>query len=97
MRSELIQLFNQMETTFIYVTHDQSEALTMATDIVVMKSGVIMQHASPQEIYRNPQNVFVAQFIGDPGMNVILMKDGKYIGFTRSSAIRRISASAESC
>lgn len=81
MRSELIQLFNQMETTFIYVTHDQSEALTMATDIVVMKSGVIMQHASPQEIYRNPQNVFVAQFIGDPGMNVILMKDGKYIGF----------------
>ena len=80
MRSELIQLFNQMETTFIYVTHDQTEALTMATDIVVMKNGVIMQHGTPQEVYRNPQNIFVAQFIGDPGMNVIKTKNGNYIG-----------------
>lgn len=80
MRSELIQLFNQMETTFIYVTHDQTEALTMATDIVVMKNGVIMQQGSPQEIYRNPQNVFVAQFIGDPGMNVIRTVSRNYIG-----------------
>ena len=80
MRSELIQLFNQMETTFIYVTHDQTEALTMATDIVVMKDGVIMQHGTPQEVYRNPQNIFVAQFIGDPGMNVIKTKNGNYIG-----------------
>ncbi|MBR1690645.1 MAG: ABC transporter ATP-binding protein [Oscillibacter sp.] len=80
MRSELIQLFNQMETTFIYVTHDQTEALSMATDIVVMRSGVIMQHGTPQEIYRNPQNLFVAQFIGDPGMNGIRTKNGNYIG-----------------
>ena len=80
MRSELIQLFNQMETTFIYVTHDQTEALTMATDIVVMKDGVIMQHGSPQEVYRNPKNIFVAQFIGDPGMNVIKTMNGNYIG-----------------
>lgn len=80
MRSELIQLFNQMETTFIYVTHDQTEALTMATDIVIMKSGVIMQQGSPQEIYRNPQNIFVAQFIGNPGMNVIRTENGNFIG-----------------
>lgn len=80
MRSELIQLFNQMETTFIYVTHDQTEALTMATDIVVMKGGVIMQQGSPEEIYRNPQNIFVAQFIGDPGMNVLRTVKGNFIG-----------------
>ncbi|MDO4614914.1 MAG: ABC transporter ATP-binding protein [Lachnospiraceae bacterium] len=80
MRSELIQLFNQLDTTFIYVTHDQSEALTMATDIVVMRDGKIMQKGTPQEIYRNPANVFVAQFIGDPGMNVIRLKDRRFIG-----------------
>lgn len=89
MRSELIQLFNQMETTFIYVTHDQTEALTMATDIVVMKDGVIMQHGSPQEIYRNPQNIFVAQFIGDPGMNVIRTVKGNFIGI-KPRAIRPV-------
>ena len=81
MRSELIQMFKQMETTFVYVTHDQVEALTMATDIVVMHNGKIMQQGSPKEIYKNPQNIFVAQFIGDPGMNVFLLDSGKYIGF----------------
>lgn len=81
MRSELIQLYNKMNTTFIYVTHDQTEALTMATDIVVMKDGVIMQYDTPENIYSNPANVFVAQFIGDPGMNVIKTTAGNYIGF----------------
>ncbi len=81
MRSELIQMFKQMETTFVYVTHDQVEALTMATDIVVMHNGKIMQQGSPKEIYKAPQNIFVAQFIGDPGMNVFLLDNGKYIGF----------------
>lgn len=81
MRSELIQMFKQMETTFVYVTHDQVEALTMATDIVVMHNGKIMQQGSPKEIYKNPKNIFVAQFIGDPGMNVFLLDNGKYIGF----------------
>ena len=81
MRSELIQMFKQMETTFVYVTHDQTEALTMATDIVVMHNGRIMQQGSPKEIYKNPQNIFVAQFIGDPGMNVISLDDGRFIGF----------------
>ena len=95
MRSELIQLFNQMETTFIYVTHDQTEALTMATDIVVMKDGVIMQHGTPQEVYRNPQNIFVAQFIGDPGMNVIKTKNGNYIGI-KPRALRPVKAQEDS-
>ena len=81
MRSELIQLFNQMETTFIYVTHDQTEALTMGTDIVVMRYGKIMQQGSPKEVYNNPNNIFVAQFIGDPGMNVLKLQDGNYLGF----------------
>lgn len=81
MRSELIQLYNQMATTFIYVTHDQTEDLTMATDIVVMRLGKIMQQASPKELYTNPANVFVAQFIGDPGMNVLQMADGHFLGF----------------
>ena len=81
MRSELIQMFKQMETTFVYVTHDQVEALTMATDIVVMHNGKLMQQGSPKEIYKNPQNIFVAQFIGDPGMKVFLLDNGKYIGF----------------
>ena len=81
MRSELIQLFKQMETTFVYVTHDQTEALTMATDIVVMHDGKIMQQGSPKEIYKNPKNVFVAQFIGDPGMNVIGLENGCFVGF----------------
>lgn len=94
MRSELIQLFNQMETTFIYVTHDQTEALTMATDIVVMKNGVIMQQGSPQEIYRNPRNIFVAQFIGDPGMNVIRTSRGNYIGI-KPRALRPVQESEE--
>lgn len=81
MRSELIQLYNKMGTTFIYVTHDQTEALTMATDIVVMKDGKIMQYDSPENVYSNPANVFVAQFIGDPGMDVFQTADDRFIGF----------------
>ena len=87
MRSELIQLFNKMGTTFIYVTHDQTEALTMATDIVVMKDGKIMQYDTPENIYSNPQNAFVAQFIGDPGMNVFKTEDDRYVGFKPRSVI----------
>ena len=81
MRSELIELYNAMGKTFVYVTHDQTEALTMGTDIAVIKKGVIMQHASPVDIYNNPNSVFVARFIGDPGMNVIRCSDDSYLGF----------------
>jgi multiple sugar transport system ATP-binding protein len=71
MRGELIKLHNQIETTTIYVTHDQIEAMTMASRIVVMRDGYIMQVGTPKEIYDNPNNLFVAGFIGTPPMNFI--------------------------
>ena len=71
MRSELTKLHNQIGATTIYVTHDQIEAMTMATRIVVMKDGYIQQIGKPSEIYNNPANLFVAGFIGTPPMNFI--------------------------
>ena len=71
MRTEITKLHNKLGATFIYVTHDQVEAMTMATRIVVMKDGIIQQVDSPQNLYDNPVNVFVAGFIGTPQMNFI--------------------------
>ena len=71
MRSELIELHHKLNATFVYVTHDQVEALSMATDIVLMEKGKIRQHGSPHDIYTYPKNVFTAQFIGTPEMNII--------------------------
>ncbi|MBV9454323.1 MAG: sn-glycerol-3-phosphate ABC transporter ATP-binding protein UgpC, partial [Rubrobacter sp.] len=71
MRTEISKLHNRIGTTTIYVTHDQTEAMTMADRIVVLKDGVIQQVASPQEMYEQPINVFVAGFIGSPAMNFI--------------------------
>ncbi|MBR6740014.1 MAG: sn-glycerol-3-phosphate ABC transporter ATP-binding protein UgpC [Clostridia bacterium] len=70
MRTELTLLHQRLQTTFIYVTHDQVEAMTMGTRIVVMKDGFIQQVASPQTLYDNPCNLFVATFIGSPQMNI---------------------------
>ncbi|SCL96179.1 ABC transporter ATP-binding protein [Sporanaerobacter sp. PP17-6a] len=70
-RIEVIKLHNELETTFIYVTHDQIEAMTMGTRIIVMKDGCIQQIATPKELYYNPSNIFVAGFIGSPQMNFI--------------------------
>ena len=69
MRSEIGKLHRRLQTTFIYVTHDQTEAMTMGTRIVVMKDGFVQQVASPQELYDTPVNMFVAGFIGSPQMN----------------------------
>jgi multiple sugar transport system ATP-binding protein len=69
MRTEIIKLFHALGTTFIYVTHDQVEAMTMATKIVVMNDGVIQQIGSPREIYHHPANLFTAGFMGSPQMN----------------------------
>jgi len=69
MRGELAKLHEQLETTIVYVTHDQIEAMTLAERIVVMKDGVIMQMGTPLEVYNNPTNIFVAGFIGSPAMN----------------------------
>lgn len=71
MRTEIIKLYRKLQTTFIYVTHDQVEAMTMGTRIVVMKDGVIQQVDSPQNIYNYPANLFVAGFIGSPQMNFL--------------------------
>lgn len=70
-RTEITKLHKDLETTFIYVTHDQTEAMTMADRIVVMKDGRIHQVGSPQELYNDPINIFVAGFIGTPQMNFI--------------------------
>ena len=70
MRSEIVRLHNELKTTTIYVTHDQTEAMTMANRIVVMKDGYIQQIGTPREIYNNPANTFVATFIGSPAMNI---------------------------
>lgn len=71
MRSEIKKLHEKLQTTFIYVTHDQTEALTMGDRIVVLDKGVIQQVDTPEEIYNNPANTFVAGFIGSPQMNFI--------------------------
>lgn len=81
MRVEILKIYQQLGTTFIYVTHDQTEAMTMGTRIVVMKDGRVQQVAAPTYLYEHPVNKFVASFIGSPQMNfrdgIISEKDGK--------------------
>lgn len=71
MRAELIKLHNDLQTTFVYVTHDQTEAMTMGSRICVMNDGIIQQVAEPKVIYNHPANMFVASFIGAPQMNFL--------------------------
>ncbi|MGP4073951.1 ABC transporter ATP-binding protein [Piscibacillus sp. B03] len=71
MRAEIQKLHQRLQTTTIYVTHDQTEAMTMATRLVVMKDGVVQQVGSPKEVYDKPNNVFVGGFIGSPAMNFL--------------------------
>ncbi len=90
MRTELTKIHKKLGTTFIYVTHDQTEAMTMATRIVVMRKGFIQQIDTPQNLYDKPVNLFVAGFIGTPQMNFIpctltKKEDGAYLEFEGSS------------
>ena len=83
MRTEITKLHQRLQTTFIYVTHDQTEAMTMGSRIVIMKDGFIQQIGTPQEVFDHPANLFVAGFIGTPQMNLFDAKlvknsDGKY-------------------
>ena len=82
MRAEIILLRQKLDTTFIYVTHDQTEAMTLADRIVIMKDGYIMQVGTPEECFDMPANLFVAEFIGAPKMNImktqLLREQGKY-------------------
>lgn len=79
MRTEIAKLHEELKTTMIYVTHDQTEAMTLADRIVIMDKGVIQQVGSPFEVYNTPNNSFVASFIGSPSMNLHVVKyeDGK--------------------
>jgi multiple sugar transport system ATP-binding protein len=90
MRTEISKLHQRLQTTVIYVTHDQTEAMTMGTRIVVMKDGVIQQVDTPLEIYQRPANQFVASFIGSPAMNFVdgkLREDGQGLFFDTKHAI----------
>ncbi|WP_349435418.1 ABC transporter ATP-binding protein [Pararhizobium sp. A13] len=71
MRTEIKRLHQRMKTTIVYVTHDQIEAMTLATKIAVLKDGVLQQFGTPAEIYNNPANLFVADFMGSPAMNLL--------------------------
>ena len=82
MRAELIKLRQRIDTTFIYVTHDQTEAMTLGDRIVIMKDGIVQQIGTPQEVFDHPANLFVAGFIGMPQMNMfdakLVEQSGKY-------------------
>ncbi len=81
MRAEIAKLHQRLGTTTIYVTHDQTEAMTMATRLVVMKDGVIQQVGTPKEVYEKPENIFVGGFIGSPAMNFLrgVLQDGVFV------------------
>ncbi|MGC1497327.1 MAG: sn-glycerol-3-phosphate ABC transporter ATP-binding protein UgpC [Sulfitobacter sp.] len=81
MRFEIARLHKTLETTMVYVTHDQVEAMTLADRIVVLKDGLIMQVGTPRELYEKPDNVFVAQFIGSPKMNLMpcTTREGEFV------------------
>lgn len=83
MRVELINMHKKMGTTFVYVTHDQTEAMSMADDIVLLKNGKIIQQSSPWELYHNPNCIYSAQFIGNPQSNMIdhVLPNSLVLGF----------------
>lgn len=100
MRTELIKMHEELKTTFIYVTHDQIEAMSMADQIILLNHGKVMQIGSPMELYDNPQNTFVASFMGTPAMNVlkantvmkfghVLLERKEYFGYRPEKAILR--------
>ena len=98
MRAEIIKLRDKIDTTFIYVTHDQTEAMTLGDRIVVMKDGVVQQIATPQEVFNHPANIFVAGFIGVPQMNFFdaqLVRSGN--GFTVKTEDMNVALAPETC
>jgi len=97
MRSEIKQLHQSMQTTFVYVTHDQAEALTLADRIVVMKGGVVQQIGTPDAIYERPSNKFVASFLGNPSINFLdgqLQQDPSGVKFKKGGLTLNLSAEA---
>ncbi len=97
MRTELIELHHRLKTTFVYVTHDQTEAMSMADTIILMDGGKIQQMAAPEVIYNDPNNIFTAQFIGTPPMNVYRMREGtSYEGY-RPEKVQLFRGKPENC
>ncbi|MFC4104314.1 ABC transporter ATP-binding protein [Paenibacillus xanthanilyticus] len=90
MRTELIQLHRRLGTTFVYVTHDQVEAMSMGDEIVVMHKGVIQQADTPMKLYHEPANLFTAQFIGTPAMNVLDTRDAAGLALESESTVAKI-------
>ncbi len=95
MRAEIIKLHERIGTTTVYVTHDQIEAMTMASRIVVMKDGYILQVGAPKDIYDNPNNIFVGGFIGTPPMNFMYGKIGKDIFVGKGISVKVPEAKLE--
>jgi len=89
MRVELVRIHKQLGTTSIYVTHDQTEAMTMATKIILMNEGKIQQVGKPDDFYNKPENIFVAKFIGSPTMNIIhgKYKNGKFVSVNNTISL----------
>ena len=96
MRVELINMHKRMGTTFVYVTHDQVEAMSMADDIVLMDQGKIVQQSSPRELYNNPNCIYTAQFVGSPQTNILdgFLPEGLKLGF-RPEKVRIQNVSAD--
>ncbi|WP_102960316.1 ABC transporter ATP-binding protein [Mangrovicella endophytica] len=97
MRTEIKRLHERLKTTVVYVTHDQIEAMTLATKIAVLKGGVLQQFGTPAEIYDNPANLFVAEFMGSPSMNLVKGKvdgDGRAVTVARASDPLRLPVRA---
>jgi multiple sugar transport system ATP-binding protein len=88
MRTEIKRLHQRMGTTIVYVTHDQIEAMTLATQIAVLKDGALQQFGTPSEIYNNPANLFVADFMGSPSMNLLTARVGGSAGSVEVSLAR---------
>jgi multiple sugar transport system ATP-binding protein len=92
MRAEIAKLHRRLQTTTIYVTHDQTEAMTMATRLVVMKDGIVQQIGVPKEVYEKPENIFVGGFIGSPAMNFFngKLEDGKFTIGNKSISVPEV-------
>ena len=100
MRAEIIKLRQRINTTFMYVTHDQTEAMTLGDRIVIMKDGVVNQIGTPQEVFDHPVNTFVAGFIGTPTMNFFdaeLKKDGNEYAVSVSGAVIKLPKETSDC
>ena len=95
MRSEIVKLHNSIDATTIYVTHDQTEAMTMASRIVVMSRGFVQQIGTPEDVYNKPVNIFVAKFIGSPTMNVFNVLADNFDDKAREYILKTLSVTGE--